>query len=236
VIVLFFWVRRVCASGHHARLGATLSLAFIVVEAGLGAGLVLFQLVAGNESLARAMVMPLHLANTFVLLACLTLTAHWVSGGAPVSWRGRGRDAVVILASLIALVGVGKTGAIAALGDTLYPATSLVEGLTQDFSPTASLLIRLRILHPTLAVAVGAFFVFGLMALARVPHGDARGQRAKRALIGLTIVQVFFGFANLWMLAPVWMQLVHLLLADLMWIALVLMGASVLAHKQGIGD
>lgn len=236
VVILFIWVFRAFAKGHPARLGAALSLIFILLEAALGAGLVLFRLVADNESLARAMVMPLHLANTFVLLACLTLTAHWASGGAAVSLRGRGRGraAVIVIAALVALVGVGKTGAIAALGDTLYPAASLVEGLKQDFSPTASLLVRLRILHPTLAVAVGVFLVFGMLALVRIPAGDHRGQQAKRALVALTIVQVLFGFANLLMLAPVWMQIVHLLLADLMWIALVLTSASVLATRTGL--
>ncbi len=234
VVVLFIWVFRAFTKGHPARLGAALSLVFILLEAALGAGLVLFRLVADNESLARAMVMPLHLANTFVLLACLTLTAHWASGGAAVSLRGRGREVAIVIAALVALVGVGKTGAIAALGDTLYPAATLVEGLKQDFSPTASLLVRLRILHPTLAVAVGVFLVFGTLALVRIPAGDHRGQQAKRALVALTVVQVLFGFANLLMLAPVWMQIVHLLLADLMWIALVLTGASVLATKTGL--
>lgn len=232
VIILFIWVFRTFATGHHARLGAALSLVFILTEAGLGAGLVLFRLVADNESLARAMVMPLHLVNTFVLLACLTLTAHWVSGGAPIRLKGRGRTAVAVIAALVALIGVGKTGAIAALGDTLYPATSLIEGLRQDLSPTAGLLVRLRILHPTLAVTVGVILVFGLIALMRKRQGDPRGERATRALFALTVIQVLFGFANLWMLAPVWMQVVHLLLADLMWIALVLTGASVLAAPE----
>ncbi|MEW5981029.1 MAG: COX15/CtaA family protein [Acidobacteriota bacterium] len=232
VIVLLFWVRRSCSAGHRARLGAASSLVFILTEAGLGAGLVLFRLVAGDESLARVLVMPLHLANTLVLLACLTLTAHWVSGGAPVSLRGRGRTAAIVVGALVALAGVGTTGAVAAIGDTLYPATSLVDGIRRDWSPTASLAIRLRILHPTLAVAAGVFLMFGLMARVRVPPGDERGQRAKHALIGLIVAQVLFGFANLWMLAPIWMQLVHLLLADLMWIALVLTGAAVLAGPE----
>ena len=76
VFVLAVWIWRTMAAGHPARRAAIASLVFIVIEALLGAGLVLFRLVANDESLARAMVMPLHLANTMVLLLCLTLTCH----------------------------------------------------------------------------------------------------------------------------------------------------------------
>lgn len=233
VVLLAVWVWRVVAAGAPARKAAVASLVFILTEALLGAGLVLFRLVAQNESLARAMVMPLHLANTLVLLLCLTLTAHWVSGGAPVRISSRRRTFGLVVALLVLLVGVGKTGAIAALGDTLYPAASFAEGLKADLSATSSLLLRLRVLHPALAVGAAALILFSLAALT-MPAGDRRGRAAKRALIALTVTQVLFGFANLWMLAPVWMQLVHLLLADLLWIALVLTAASALADTPGV--
>ena len=43
------------------------------------------------------------------------------------------------------------------------------------------------------------------------------------------------GFATLllFLLAPVWMQLLHLLAADLVWMALILLAASVLARPAG---
>ena len=129
------------AAPHPARRAAAASVVFIVTEALLGAGLVLFRLVAKDESLARAMVMPLHLVNTLVLLLCLTLTAYWLSGGAPVGIARRVRLFAVFVGLFVLVVGVGKTGAIAALGDTLYPATSLAEGLKADLSPTGSLLL-----------------------------------------------------------------------------------------------
>src|SRR5512137_1762148 len=161
VAALAVWTWRAVAAGHPARRAAVASLVFIVVEALLGAGLVLFRLVAQDESLARAMVMPLHLANTLILLLCLTLTAHFLSGGAPVELRGRGRTFGLLLALLVLMIGVGKTGAIAALGDTLYPARSFMDGFRADLAPTSALLLRLRILHPALGVAVGAMLVFG---------------------------------------------------------------------------
>jgi heme A synthase len=231
VIALAVWVWRTLAAAHPARRAAAASLVFIIVEALLGAGLVLFRLVARDESLARAMVMPLHLANTLILLLCLTLTAHFLSGGAPVAVSGRTRTFGVLVALLVLMIGVGKTGAIAALGDTLYPATSLLDGLRSDLAPTGNLLLRLRILHPALGVAVGAMLVFGTAALP-LAAGDLRGRLARRLVVTLAIAQVVLGFVNVWLLAPVWMQLAHLLVADLLWIALVVLTASALARRD----
>ena len=230
VVLLAVWTWRAVAAGHPARRAAGASVAFIVVEALLGAGLVLFRLVAQDESVARAMVMPLHLANTLVLLLCLTLTAHFLSGGAPIAIGGRTRTFGLMVALLVLMIGVGKTGAIAALGDTLYPARSFMDGLKADLAPTSSLLLRLRILHPALGVAVAAMLVFGVAA---VPLGaaDRRGRLAKRAVVALAVVQVALGFVNVWLLAPVWLQIAHLLVADLLWIALVLLAASALAAR-----
>jgi len=231
VFVLAAWIWRTMAAGHPARRAGAASAVFIVVEALLGAGLVLFRLVAQDESLARAMVMPLHLANTMVLLLCLTLAAHFLSGGAPVAVSGRTRTFGILVALLVLMIGVGKTGAIAALGDTLYPSASLLDGLRADLAPTSTLLLRLRILHPALGVAVGAMLVFGAAAIS-IGAGDRRGRLARRAVAVLAGVQVVLGFVNVWLLAPVWMQLTHLLAADLLWIALVLLTASALARQD----
>jgi heme A synthase len=231
VVVLFVWVWRTVAAGHPARRGALLSLIFIVTEALLGAGLVLFRLVAKDESLARAMVMPLHLANTLVLLACLTLTAHWLSGGAPINLKGRGRHLWLLVVLLVAMIGVGKTGAIAALGDTLYPANSFLEGVAAEASATASLLLRLRILHPALGVVVGMALIFGLGAIP-MDRSDRCGRALRLVVASLAGVQMLLGFVNVWLAAPVWLQLVHLLVADLLWITLVLVAASILGRRE----
>jgi heme A synthase len=231
VAVLFVWVWRTVAAGHPARRGALFSLIFIVTEALLGAGLVLFRLVGKDDSLARAMVMPLHLANTLVLLACLTLTAHWLSGGAPISLKGRGLHLWILVVLLVAMIGVGKTGAIAALGDTLYPASSFLEGLRADVSATASLLLRIRILHPALGAVVGMALIFGLGAIP-MDRSDRRGRALRLAVASLAGVQMLLGVVNVWLAAPVWLQLVHLLVADLLWITLVLAAASILARRE----
>ena len=120
---------------------------------------------------------------------------------------------------------LGVSGAITALGDTLFPAGSLREGIAQDFVPTAHFLVRLRVWHPLIALLNGLYLLFlgGLIYLFRAtPHI----QRLALALGALFLAQLVAGMINLGLLAPVWMQLVHLLLADLVWIALVLLAAA----------
>ncbi|MGE0455880.1 MAG: COX15/CtaA family protein [Vicinamibacteria bacterium] len=216
------------APGHPARRAALASLALILTEAAVGAGLVLFELVADDRSMARALFMGVHLVNTFFLLAALALTAHLLDGApAPRLW-GAGRRALPLLLALAALLLVGSSGAIAALGDTLFPSRSLAEALAQDLSTTSHVLIRLRVLHPSLAM----LFALGLFAITAPLAAEARtpaiGRWARWAL-GLVVAQSFAGFLNVTLLAPVWLQVVHLLLADLLWISLVLLTASVLA-------
>ena len=144
---------------------------------------------------------------------------------------GRARTFGLLLALLVLMIGVGKTGAIAALGDTLYPSTSLLDGLKADLEPASALLLRLRILHPALGVSVGVLLVVGAAAIP-LPARNRRGSLAKRGVIVLAAGQVVLGFVNVWLLAPVWMQLAHLLVADLLWIALVVLTASALARPD----
>jgi heme A synthase len=230
VVVLLVWVWRTCAPGHPARRGAAWTVFFMLTEAAVGAGLVLFQLVADNATMARAMFMGVHLLNTFVLLGWLTLTAWWLSGGAPVSPDGNRGRAVALGIATLGLLLVGVSGAVAALGNTLYPDGSLAEGLAADLSPTSHMLIRLRILHPTFAVLIAGGLLLGAPKI-----GSGRGVTATwlaRTVAILTGVQLGVGALNVMLLAPVWMQLVHLLVADLVWIAFVLLGASALAVRS----
>ena len=235
VVWLLAWTRRAMPPGHHARLGAWLSVFFILTEAAVGAGLVLFELVADNATMARAMFMAAHLVNTFLLVAALTLTATWVSGGGPVTPRQRPAAALIWSALAVGLILSGMSGAIAALGDTLYPATTHAEGLAQTLSPTSHVLLRLRALHPVIAVSAGVFLM--LIAPRLATNDDTRGARLGRVVLLLAAVQMLGGLVNVLLLAPVWMQIVHLLVADLLWIAFVLLGATTLAapHRASPG-
>jgi len=113
------------------------------------------------------------------------------------------------------------SGAIAALGDTLFPSTTFIAGLSADLDPAANVLLKLRVLHPMLAALAAAWLVFFGVT---TPRGPSTG--LSRTMLTLLGAQVLVGVANLLLLAPVWMQIVHLLLADLLWISLVLLCAS----------
>jgi heme A synthase len=213
------------------RLGATLSALFLVTEALIGAALVLLEHVARNASVSRAYSLSTHLINTLTLLACLTLTAWWSTErpaprGVATANGSRRRAVWMAAVSLTSVAVLGVSGAIAALGDTLFPVSSLAAALAQDLDPAANIFLRLRLFHPLIAAAVGAWLLF--YAVSSASRRPDVGRRAW-GLVALLGAQIVAGVVNLLLLAPVWMQLVHLLLADLLWITLVLLSASVLA-------
>jgi cytochrome c oxidase assembly protein subunit 15 len=227
VVLLLVWVRRVCPPGHPARRGALMSLIFMLTEAAVGAGLVLFELVADNASMARALFMAVHLTNTFILVGWLALTAWWLSGGEDVDLGRAPARTAAVGGLLLALILVGVSGAIAALGDTLFPSTTLAEALAADLSPASHLLIRLRMFHPALAITTAVLLAVAAPLLA-ARSGAPRAMQLGRGVAGLAVLQLVVGVVNVLLLAPVWMQLLHLLVADALWIALVLLGAVLL--------
>jgi heme a synthase len=224
LLALLVW-RRV-DRGEPARVGAVLSLASIVGEALIGAMIVLAEWVADDASLARVVAVPLHLVNTLFLLAALTLTAFWLSGGQrlaprshPALWRW------VVLGGL-ALVLLAATGAVTALADTLFPK----EGSGIGGSDEAHFLTDLRLVHPFLAVLSASI---GWWA-----SGRARGPRSKagKALPVLVGLMLMTGALNIALGVPVWMQLLHLLLADTLWITYVLVSAQALQAPVGVAQ
>jgi heme A synthase len=233
VIGLVIWAYRAYPREHRVRWGAGLSLAFIILEVFIGAGLVVFELVAYNDSAARAASLALHLANTFLLLAALTLTAWWASGGEALCLRGQGGRVWLFVFSLLGTLFIGMSGAVNALGDTLFPAGSLLEGLQQDLSPLSHFLVRLRVIHPLISVAIGGYLLFVAAYATRRLQPGPYGQRFARLLVALVLVQLAAGAINVFLKAPVWMQVLHLLLADLTWITLVLLAATTLSEGPG---
>ncbi len=204
VAALFIWAWRAFPRGRRVRTAAALSLVFLIIEAMLGAGLVLFEYVARNASAGRAVYLSAHLINTQVLLALLAATA-WFAARDGV-WQGI--PATLWVAIPVALA-VGVTGAIAALGDTLFPAASVAAGVRAELSGSAHAILRLRLLHPAAAVSGGAYLLWIAF-------------RERATLLGwLVAIQLAAGVINVLLLAPVWMQIAHLLLADLLWVALI---------------
>ena len=230
VLALLLMAFRWTSPGHPVRRGAVFSGLLIVSEALLGAGLVLFRLVAGNTSMTRAWFGAAHLVNTFALVAALTLSAWWSFGHRRLALKERPGLTATFAVALAATLAVAVTGSIAALGDTLFPARSFAEGYAQDFSPGAHLLLRLRIWHPVVALGATA------AVLTSAVSGWAVTKRPSTRLLGLAVLgavltQLGLGVANVFLLAPVWLQLLHLLVADLLWVALVLLGASALERE-----
>ena len=215
---LAVWSARRFPRDHRVRKAALFSMFFFAIEALLGAGLVLFQLVGENASGVRAFYLALHLVNTQFLLATLALTA-WFSrdSASPLA-----RPAAIVVVALPAAILVSITGVIAALGDTLFPAASLAEGMRQDLASSASFLIRLRTAHPVLAILAAAYFAAVAVSVMRSKPASLTSNIAL-SVLALSFAQLCAGAINLALLAPIGMQIVHLLLADLLWIALVLL-------------
>ena len=231
VIVLLVWGFRAYPRKHPVRLGALLSMILMILEALIGAGLVLLELVAYNVSVARAYWMAGHLINTFLLLATLTLTAWWASGGERLQLRRQGSVLVMLVLSFIAMLILGASGAVTALGDTLV----LGGGITPEESPLVATLVDLRIFHPLIAVFVG-LIVAAAALVARSQRPGFWTQRFSSWILALYLIQLLLGALNVALKAPVWLQLAHLLLSNLIWIALVLLAAVALAPRTATAD
>ncbi|MBK5256820.1 MAG: COX15/CtaA family protein, partial [Vicinamibacteria bacterium] len=236
VALLAHHVFRHREKGHLARFWASAAMALILSEAALGAGLVLYQRVAEDASLARGFWISGHLINTFLLLAALTLTWRFVddpdrasraaAGGVRRASFPRAAEGFTVIPAVIALMAIGVSGAIAALGDTLFKAQTLREAITQDFSSASHIFLRLRVFHPLLALAGGGFVL--VLAYRTITSNPDRPESRRRglSLAGLVVGQWFLGLTNLVLLAPTVLQIAHLLVADLIWITLVLVAAD----------
>ena len=232
MVVLCIWAFRAFPRGHAVRKCASFSLILLFLEALLGAGLVLLRYVAHDQSAGRAVYLSAHLTNTLILLGALTMTARLAAKNPEhVRWQNM---SPVFAGALVVTALVSITGAIAALGDTLFPASSMAAGMRQDFAATSNYLLRLRVFHPLVALS-GAAYIFwaGTTALKRE---DSAARTAATRVIALTLLQLIAGAVNITLLAPVWMQIIHLLMADLLWIAVLMMvletaHVSPAAHK-----
>jgi heme a synthase len=193
-------------------------------EALLGALLVLLRLTADNRSPARAAYLSLHLVNTLLLLGALALCAHFLSGG-EIFHRQRVRFSRLpgVITGLVAILLVGMSGTLAALSDTLFPATSVRAALAQDFSRGSTWLQQVRFLHPVTAVIAGIFVCWLLL------HSVQRPEERKLAIgvLSLLALQCVLGAADVVLLTPLWLQITHLFVADLLWITLVLLAARI---------
>jgi cytochrome c oxidase assembly protein subunit 15 len=233
VVGLMVWTFRTTVRGHLARMTSAASVAFTLVEAVLGALLVKLGLSAQSQSPIRAPYLALHFTNTLLLVGALTLTAHLLSRKTGyVRGNVRVTAPFAAVAALVLLLVVGVTGSLAALGDTLFPAMSLSAALRQDFSATSAWLVRWRWTHPIAAIVACMFLIWLVVKAAKQrAHWDNRGLAT--LVLVLLGVQYLLGILDVTMLAPLWLQVLHLLGAELLWAALVVLVARIALEPVG---
>lgn len=223
VVVMALWF---FAKGHLVRKAAVVSGVLLVIEALLGAALVLFGWVDADVSVGRMIVVPLHLTNTFLLLGALAITAWWGSGNPlPTHWPDRSTMRWLVGGAVVIVI-LGATGALNALADTIFPSDTVTGNLTEKFGPTAPLLSNLRIVHPILGI-VGGLLV-GWIASSRARLGSSMTKRMASAVTIIVLSQFFIGVVNIFLLTPLALQVLHLMVADFLWIAYIFFAVSLI--------
>lgn len=235
VVVLAAMVFRSFASGHPARRAVLWSVAFLVAEALIGAAIVLYGWVADDRSAARQVSVPLHLVNTFLLTAAVTYTVWLIEGFASPRLHETPRRTRALLGLMAVLLVVAATGATTSLADTLFAAESLAEGIRQDFDRESELIVRLRILHPIVAITGGVLIAW--FTWRHLDDLEARGHAwAGRALVVGIAAQAMLGFIHIGLLTPLATALLHLLMAQLLWIALVWVALALLSRPGAAAE
>jgi heme a synthase len=221
-LLIWCWCRT--AKGDWPRYSAVAAAVLLFNEALLGALLVLVDHLGGlSQSTTHALFLCLHFGNTLCVLAALALTAKWLSGDGPRStFVPTPYQLIATGLGLLSVTLTGITGSLAGLADTLFPADSLRQAVLKDFSSSSPTLLRLRALHP-IAAAIGSLYVLWLLQTSWRKH--ERSQWVFPLPITLT-AQIALGVVNIILLAPVWLQMTHLLVAQILWIFLILASAD----------
>lgn len=236
VVGLLVWVWKKTERGHLARGATVAAVVFTLIEAILGALLVKLGLTAQSQSPLRAPYLALHLTNTLLLLAALTLAAHMLSRN-KAFMRGSVRlvaPAGAVTAVIVVMI-VGVTGSLAALGDTLFPASTLGQAFTQDFSSASGWLVRWRWTHPVFAFFSSILLIWLLTRAAKKPSSVKipwDNRRLSILVLVLLVAQFALGLQDVFLLAPVWLQVAHLLGADVLWSALVVLTARLTVQPK----
>lgn len=220
VVVVALWIaaRRRFTPDEPVRFWAGASVVLMITESLVGAALVLARLVGENDSWVRAAVMSAHLVNTSLLVFAMAATA-WTGMGRRFRWQA-GASARGLALGLAGVLAVSMTGAVTALGDTLYP---LPPGTTALTAPAgAHFLKQLRVVHPLVAVAVAGYLLgLGRKLAEREPRPGVR--RFAGLLRAAVVVQLVVGGLNVLLSAPGWLQVLHLAIANAVWLSLTLL-------------
>lgn len=195
------------------------AVVFFVVEVILGAMLVVFGWVEGDASIGRVLADGVHLVNTFVMVATLTLVAFHAGGGGALRFDGSRISNKLLAAGAATITVIGITGAINSLADAL----ELAEDVVVDETPIASILVAVRGIHPVVAIG-GGIFVF-LIARYLAQGAAPSVRRLALAIQGIVWIQFIIGLLNIALLTPLETQVLHLLMAHTLWVIFVLLSA-----------
>ncbi|MEX2372567.1 MAG: COX15/CtaA family protein [Dehalococcoidia bacterium] len=231
MVALVIVVFRTFAAAHPARRAVLWSAGFLVLEALIGAAIVLYGWVADDRSLARQVSVPLHLVNTFLLTAAMAATIWFIGGGAVPALRAYRRRAWRLAGLAGVLLLIAATGATTSLADTLFAVDSLAEGVRQDFDGESALIVRLRVVHPFVAIAGGVLLAW--FAWRHLDESERRGQPwpARIVVVGVAL-QAMLGVVHIALLTPLATALLHLFIAQALWIALAFLALVLLAPND----
>ena len=226
LVAVFVLVRRDFSKEHRLRRAVWAAGILLIIESLLGASLVIFGWVEFDASIARLIVVPIHLINTFLLVGAMALVAFFASGGRGFRIDTSKRRDRLVLAGLGIVLIIGATGALNALADTLIQSDALRQAAPGEFLVTEPILTQVRAIHPFVAI-IGGLTLYMLVRYL------ATGAESTVKWLGLGIqavvwVQFFVGLLNIALEVPLETQLIHLFVADVLWIALVLLGAHLI--------
>lgn len=218
--------------GHMARKGALASLFWMITEALVGARLVISELVGMNDTLPRALVMMIHLLNTSLLTSAILVTIYCAKVESPHFGNWRSQNALFAWVCIALTLVVSATGAVTALGDTVYPVAEQGVDLASRWdevrSSQAHFLKRVRMIHPALAIALSAICGWLLVKLYDRIDPNDKTRRWVKASLAVMVLQILLGLINIALSAPGWMQVLHLASALALWssLTLVALGSS----------
>ncbi len=227
-IYLLVWAFQAFPKGHLVRKATVSAMIFTLIEGLLGAALVKFQLVVNNDSALRLMFMGLHVTSTFMLLGSFAVATIASTDIRPVRFKGQSGIGWILGMAAFGMVLLAVSGAVSALGHTLRPVDNVI-GAAMD--PKTFWMVRLQPLHPLIAISIGLYLA---LAAGLVQHlrPDARVKSALRWMVGIYVGQLVLGLVNIWLKAPIPMQMAHLVLADVNWISWI--AVTMFALGEGI--
>ncbi len=229
LLSLFILIRRGYGKEHRLRRAAVGAGVLLIIESLLGASLVIFGWVEFDASIARLIVVPIHLINTFLLVGAMALVAFYASGGSQVKIDLKRTTDKLLLAGAMLVIVIGATGALNALADTLIKSDTLGTSSGDGVQLTEAVLRQIRTIHPFTAI-IGGLVLFMLVRFLAV-DAEPKVRYLIFGVQGIIWLQFVVGLVNIALDVPLETQLLHLFVADVLWILFMLIAFNLLAAR-----